>query len=108
MRVCLSIFLLLALAACGKPVPPDKSAYVGHWQSPSMSLLITQDGRIVYKRETKGGRRSIKGPLQGFEGDDFKVGVAMLGTTFHVSAPPHREEGRWTMTVDGVELTRVE
>lgn len=110
MRARLSMFVFLAalLAACARPVPPEKSAYVGHWKSPTMSLSITQAGRVEYRRTRGSVNTSIKGPLQGFDGDNFTVGIAMLKTTFVVSTPPHEDRGRWKMVVDGVEVTRVE
>jgi len=98
----------LALAACGKPVPPEKSAYVGQWESPGFSLLIMQDGSVAYERLQKGATRSMSGPLKGFVGDDFEVGIAFISTTFVVSSPPYQEDGKWKMVVDGVKLTKVE
>jgi len=98
----------LALAACGNPVPPEKSAYVGQWESPGFSLLIMQDGSVAYKRLHKGASTSVNGPLKGFEGDDFVVGIAFISTTFEVSEPPFQEDGQWKMVVDGVKLTKVE
>jgi hypothetical protein len=103
----LALSLVLALGACAKPVPADKAAYVGEWQRPEMYLLITQDGSVKYKRIKAGATTSVEGPLQGFEGDDFSVGIAMLSTHFDVTAPPHQlKDGSWKMTVDGMELTR--
>lgn len=102
----LAIALVLGLAACGKPVPPEKAAYVGEWQRPEMYLLITQDGSVRYKRLKGGGTVEVNGPLQGFEGDDFSVGVGAMSTRFKVNKPPRQVEGAWKMTVDGVELTR--
>lgn len=98
--------LMLLLAACGKPVPPDKVAYVGEWQEPTMYLLITQDGSVRYKRLKGGVTTSVEGPLKGFQGDDMEVGIGPLATTFKVSKPPFQEDGRWKMVVDGVALTR--
>lgn len=98
--------LAAALAACGKPVPPDKAAYVGEWKRPTMYLLITQDGAVRYKRLKGGGSTSITGPLQGFGGDNFEVGLGPIRSTFVVTRPPREANGRWTMVVDGVELTR--
>ncbi len=105
------IFTLLMLAslllvACGKPVPPEKSSYVGEWQSPTVSLLITQDGGVVYKRFQGDVSKSIDAPLKGFIGNDFEVGVGPITTTFVVSVAPHQEDGVWKMTVDGVEITK--
>jgi hypothetical protein len=103
----LVLALALGLAACAKPVPAAKSAYVGEWQRPEMYLLITQDGSVSYKRLKAGATVSINGPLKGFEGDDFSVGVGPMTTAFDVTVPPHQlPDGSWKMTVDGAELTR--
>lgn len=98
----------LVLAACGQPVPPDKSAYVGRWESPQMSLLITPDGNVRYKRVEGSTSKSVNGPLKGFKGNDFEVGIGPLTTTFVVTAPPRQDGGATRMTVDGIELTRQE
>jgi hypothetical protein len=100
--------LLLILVACAQPVPPEKAAYVGYWETRTMSLLITQDGSVVYKRIKGGVTTSIDAPLQAFHGNDFDVGVGSIKTTFVVSVPPHQVNGKWKMTVDGVELTKIE
>ena len=97
----------LALVGCAKPLPPERSAYVGEWQSETMALLITQDGHASYERMTSPNTsKSVSGPIQSFNGNDFVVGVGPIKTTFAVSAPPHEDQGSWKMTVDGVELTR--
>jgi hypothetical protein len=102
------VFLLLALmlSACGKPVPPDRSEYVGEWQEKSMYLLITQDGSVRYKRVKGGVSTSIEAPLKRFDGDNFVVGFGPMSTTFTVSRPPYHDGRAWNMVVDGVELTR--
>lgn len=46
-----------------------------------MSLLITQDGSVVYKRIKGGVTTSINAPLQGFHGNDFDVGLGSMKTT---------------------------
>ena len=38
---------MLVLVACGSPLPPEKTAYVGQWNATGMSLLITQDGSVA-------------------------------------------------------------
>lgn len=99
---------MLTLPACGKPVPQDKSAYVGEWRAQAMGLVITQDGSVVYKRVKGGVTTSVNGPLRGFEGDNFVVGIPLVTTRFEVSKPPYQEAGRWKMVVDGVELAKVQ
>ena len=101
------IAALLTLSACGQPVPDDKTAYLGEWRAPTMSLLLTQDGSVRYKRVTGSATTSINAPLRRFEGDNFVVGIPFISTTFEVSKPPYQEAGAWKMVVDGVELTRV-
>ncbi|MBS0457555.1 MAG: hypothetical protein JSS44_09535 [Proteobacteria bacterium] len=98
--------LVLALAACAKPLPPERAAYVGQWQGQNMVLRITQEGRLAYKRMEGNSTTSVDAPIQGFSGNDFSAGVGPLSTTFKVSAPPHQDGTQWKMTVDGVELTR--
>lgn len=98
--------LAIALSACGKPVPPEKAAYVGEWKAPGMYLLLLQDGSVDYKRIKSGVTTSVSGPLQGFEGDNFVVGIGLMKTTFVVSKPPYQDGTVWKMVVDGVELTR--
>jgi hypothetical protein len=95
------------LTGCGEPVPPEKSDYVGEWKHPTISLLITQNGSVKYKREEGSVSKSIDAPLKGFKGNSFVVGFGPMNTTFVVSKPPHKVGENWVMTVDGVELTRV-
>ena len=97
----------LLLAACGEPLPKDKLDYAGEWRGPQVYLLITPGGRCEYERRREAGNVSIDAPIQRFEGDNFVVGLGPLTTTFVVSQPPRIVDGKWKMTVDGVELTRV-
>ena len=94
------------LLGCGKPVPPERAAYVGEWQEKTMYLLITQDGSVRYKRLKGGGTTSVEGPLKGFTGNNFEVGVGPMATTFVVSKPPHQDGDKWKMVVDEVELVK--
>lgn len=103
----LALLFTLVLAACGKPVPADKQAYVGTWESATTSLLIDASGRVIYKHQPSPSvSKSLDAPIKAYEGDDFIVGVGPLTTRFVVSAPPHQVDGSWKMTVDGQELTR--
>ncbi len=101
------IILVILLSGCADPLPADKLHYVGEWQNKEMALLILADGTVAYKRLKGGGSTSINGPLKEFVGDDFVVGILFMTTTFDVSSPPQENNGLWTMTVDGVKLTRV-
>jgi hypothetical protein len=99
-------FLTALLIGCGQPLPADKSDYVGEWRGQDMSLRITKDGQVEYRRRTGGGNTTVKAPIQRFEGDNFVVGVGPFNTTFVVAKPPHLDGGVWKMTVDGVDLVR--
>lgn len=88
------------------PLPEERSAYAGTWRGDGMALSIAPSGVIHYWRKQDGGERSMTAPLRGFEGEDFKVGLAGITTTFDVQQPPQEDGGTWTMKVDGVVLTR--
>ena len=96
----------IAMAGCSKPLPADKANYAGEWRSPEMRLVITPGGRVDYERRASGGSKTLQAPIQKFEGDDFFAGLGMLSTRFVVARPPTLINGKWTMTVDGVELTK--
>ena len=100
--------LVLLLAACGIKVPAEKSAWVGEWRAPGVSLSISQDGRVSWKRKARGASTSINAPLKAFHGNDFEIGIGPLTTIFKVSAPPYKVDGSWRMKVDGIELVRVD
>jgi len=103
----LPILLFVALlAACSKPIPESRLSYVGEWKSKQMRLLILRDGSVAYKRLKGGATVSVTGPLKEFVGDDFVVGVRLFTTTFAVSRPPQKVDGKWPMVVDGVRLTK--
>ena len=104
------ICVALAAALCGcsaKPVPPEKSSYVGTWKGPKMSVSITQAGNVKYERGDSWIPKSLNGALQGFSSDSFDVAVYGYTTTFVVSLSPHEVGDTIRMTVDGVELTKV-
>lgn len=100
------IVIVSLMYGCGIEVPPDKKDYVGEWQSREMYLLILQDGSVKYSRIKGGVTKTVSGPLRGFEGNNFVVGVSLIKTTFVVSEPPHLDGSQWKMTVDGVTLVK--
>ncbi len=103
--------LALAVSGCsGIPVPPEKNGYIGVWQGQGVSLSISADGGVHYKKTSGGGNTEIQAPLQAFIGNDFRVGAMGMTTVFKVEQPPYQDlasDGRWKMSVDGVVLTRV-
>ena len=109
MKRLLPVVLLAALgmlSACKKPVPPEKSDYVGEWQDKSMYLLILQGGTVQYRRSKDSGTVEFDGPIKDFIGNDIEVGVGPMATTFVVSKPPYQQGEDWKMVVDNVELTK--
>ncbi len=106
MKKIAALVLALCLVACGKPVPADKSAYVGNWQAPNMMLQISQDGNVRYERKDGSTSTKVDAGLKEFNGDNFTVGFGPITTEFKVTAPPHQVEEDMKMTVDGVELTK--
>ena len=71
-----------------------------------MFLLITRDGGVRCTRIQGGVAKSVAGPIKAFIGNNFRVGVGRISTTFIVASPPHDDGGATKMTVDGVELIK--
>jgi hypothetical protein len=98
------------LVSCGSGglsgLPKSKKEYAGTWFSDDMSLTISTNGKVNYKRVSGSSTTSVNAPIQKFQGNNFIVGAFGMNTTFLVSQPPHQEAGVWMMTVDGEELTR--
>ena len=105
-------FILVAtivlLSSCGiKQIPDDKMEYIGTWASDKVTLTITENGRVEYHKNTSAvSSKSISGPIQKFDGNNFIVGALGINTTFVVSEQPHMEAGVTKMTVDGEELVK--
>lgn len=72
----------------------------------AVTLTITADGGLDYKRTSGVANTSVQAPVQVWADDHFDAGIGPLTTSFHIDAPPHQDGDVWKMTVDGVELTR--
>lgn len=99
--------MLPLVAACTKPVPPERSAYVGEWRGGKMALIVEADGNVIFKHVEGDDSTSLMDPIREFAGDDLVVGFWPFLTTIDVSSPPREENGVWRMTVDGVVLEKV-
>lgn len=106
-QIFLIVLVVLALFSCRKPLPEEKLSYEGVWHSEEMKMHISANGTLAYKRFRNNSTTSINGTITTFEGDDFRVGVGPIATTFVVSKPPHQVDGTWVMVVDGVLLTKI-
>ena len=84
----------------GGGIPADRGDYIGAWTAPNHILTIASSGRIHYERHEGGTNVTLDAPIQKFAGALFWT------TTFHVTAPPHREGDVWRMTSDDVVYSR--
>jgi hypothetical protein len=98
--------LILVLAGCSKPLPPEKLSYAGDWRESNVRLLITEDGSVSYKRRSGSTTTTIDAPIKEFQGNNVVVGLGPISTTFVVSEVPHMDGEEWVMVVDGVKLKR--
>tara|TARA_B100001094_G_C18144125_1_gene779617 strand:- start:1483 stop:1824 length:342 start_codon:yes stop_codon:yes gene_type:complete len=95
------------LGSCtGVPLPQNKRDYAGEWQGDGVYLHITPTGGVEYRKLSGVSKVNITAPLKEFNGDGFVVGFLFLTTTFKVSSPPKKKDGRWIMTVDGTMLSK--
>lgn len=105
----LIVATLALVAACARPLSDDRKAWVGQWRDDEATLQITADGRLAWKREAGGTTTSIAAPIQQLTDQRIVVGVWFMRTTFVVGKPPRqREDGVWTMVVDGHELLKAD
>ena len=101
------LLVVFAIAGCSSvPLPADMADYAGKWQSADMTITITKDGYVDYKRVGQGSSRSGSGPIKEYMGDGFVVGVMFIKTKFKVEKRPYLSQGKTKMVVDGVELTK--
>jgi len=99
---------VLTFTGCAKPLPPEKLHYAGEWRGEGMLLIISPEGTVQYERKNGNSSTTINAPISEFDGNDFLVGMAGVTTRFVVPVPPHETPTGWEMTVDGVELKRVD
>lgn len=95
------------LFACAKPIPADKSSYIGEWRSSDMFLMIAQDGSLKYVRIKGNETTKINAPIKEFDGNNIIAGIGPATTTFVVNKPPYQEDGKWKIVVDNDLLTRI-
>ncbi|MCA9654414.1 MAG: hypothetical protein KC501_31135 [Myxococcales bacterium] len=108
LRMILLTAVLSASACSGEPLSAEHAQFAGRWVGPGVDLEILPEGHVHWVRVEGKSRVEIEGPLQGWIDGDFVVGVMVVKTRFDVTEPPHEVDGGWVMTVDGVQLTRVE
>jgi len=101
------LITVMLLSACSKPIPADKSSYVGEWRSQDMFLMITQDGSLKYVRQKGGETTKINVPIKEFDGNNIVAGIGPATTTFVVDKPPYQDGGKWMMVVDNDLLTKI-
>ena len=101
--------LLTVVVACGAPapLPADKTDYAGTWEGDGVRLQVSLDAQVSYDRKKGAGNEHTEGPIAGWVGDSFVVGVMTQKTTFTVNTPPHEEAGTWTMVVNDDTVYRL-
>ena len=87
-------------------IPESKRDYVGDWQAQGITFSVFSDGTVAYEKKTGGTSKKINGRISKFSGHDIKVSVIVTTITIDVQAPPHLVDGKWTMTVEGDEVTK--
>lgn len=102
-----AIALLVLVAGCTHPVPPERSSYVGEWRGEKMALIVETDGNVIFKHVEGADSKSLMDPIREFAGDDIVVGFWPFLTTIDVTSPPREENGKWRMAVAGVALEKV-
>ncbi len=82
-----------------------RSDYVGSWSGGGMTLDVQPSGHVDYERKETHESEALHGSLS-FDGPDMVIDVLVTKKKLHVDKPPHKTATGWSMTVDGVELSR--
>lgn len=91
----ITVALLLVLVSCRKDVPSDKEGFIGTWQCTSCgedeikTIVIKQNGRGSYKSLKPGATLEIAGKVF-FDGNDFKIGGAIIRKKFSTDQYPKK------------------
>ncbi|HSQ63892.1 MAG TPA: hypothetical protein VLM85_11790 [Polyangiaceae bacterium] len=82
-----------------------KSDYVGSWSGGGITLDVEPSGHVDYERKEAHQSEDLHGSLS-FDGPDMVIDVLVTKKKLHVDKPPHKTSTGWSMTLDGVELSR--
>lgn len=105
----LALALLALAAACARPLSEEQKPWIGEWKNVETSLRITAGGRLEWQRRSGGASRSLSAPIQELTDGQITAGVWFLRSRFRVGQPPRqREDGVWTVVVDGQELIKAD
>eukprot|EP00013_Stygamoeba_regulata_P005218 CAMPEP_0177640594 /NCGR_PEP_ID=MMETSP0447-20121125/6625_1 /TAXON_ID=0 /ORGANISM="Stygamoeba regulata, Strain BSH-02190019" /LENGTH=104 /DNA_ID=CAMNT_0019142673 /DNA_START=179 /DNA_END=493 /DNA_ORIENTATION=+ len=95
---------------CVSPKFPENADYIGTWTGGGIKLTISDDCYFTYSTKTTLRSISInEAPITKWYDDDsgFDVFVGLCSKKMHVQSPPKKDDsGKWTMVVNGDELTR--
>ncbi len=101
-----AIISLVVISGCGEPLSEDKIDYVGLWKGGNEFIEISKDGSVSYAKVRPNNSETIDGPIKEFTDEGFVVGYLFLTKKFKVDKPPYREDGKWKMVLNGVEMTK--
>lgn len=87
-------------------IPSDKRAYLGSWEGPDTTFTFAEDGAIAFHKKSGASGKTVTGRFSRFDGDAIKVRVLIADVTLDVQAPPKQAGDGWTMTIEGVPVTR--
>lgn len=105
----LASVLTLGLAGCSSGTALPAPEFVGDWSAPGVNLSLTADGQIAWRKvDEDGSAHSVIAPLRSFSAKRFSAGFWLFSSSFKIDKPPVRDGAVWRMTVDGVELIRLD
>jgi hypothetical protein len=84
-----------------------KKDYIGSWLSTSnkSSLVILENGHMVYHRNEGQNKEEITAPIAKFSGNNIECHFGVK-ITIAVTTPPHKVGDKFEMVVDGITMTR--
>ena len=112
------VFFCLASVSCKKDIPSDKTNYIGTWECISCdadetkSIVINNNGTGKYESLKPGSTMQMGGNVK-FDGNDFRIGGAVIKKKFTTNVYPKKEvitlkpyAYKWLATFNGDEYKK--
>jgi hypothetical protein len=85
------------------PLTADQMIFAGEWLGNKGTVIrIEPNGRADYK----GRRSTITGGRVSIKGESMSIGILGFSKSWRIDAPPHLEDGNWSMQLDGETFVR--
>lgn len=97
--------LLLVSCTTGQGIPNNKKEFIWEWRSDTITLIITEEWKLNYKKDSNNSSTSFSWPIQEFTNEYIKAGIWFFSKEFTVDDFPHiNAEWKTQVMINGETL----